>query len=165
MHQQPSIASIILLLARLVGADLCRVSHPALHAQLFHQLQEPLRRTTGFNPHPHRTRQPGVKLAYFIALVPENVLFHFSRFRVQHRQRLLSRMQIAAYNAHLGLLRSELLLRVEAATVYPHRLRGRLRYLIREYHSLSQLEIVSGIAINEMVRRLDQPARWDDLEN
>ena len=56
-------------------------------------------------------------------------------------------MQIAAYNAHLGLLRSELLLRVEAATVYPDRLRGRLRYLIREYHHLSQPEIRSGIEI------------------
>jgi hypothetical protein len=96
MHQQPSIASIILLLARFIGTDLRRVSHPTFDSQLFHQLQEPLRRTTGFNPHPHRTWQPGVKLSHFLAFVLENVLFYFSRFSVQHRQRLLSRMQIAA---------------------------------------------------------------------
>ena len=34
-----------------------------------------------------------------------------------------------------------------------------------DYHSLSQVEIVGGMEINEMVRRLDQPPRWDDLEN
>ena len=34
-----------------------------------------------------------------------------------------------------------------------------------DYHSLSQNEIVTDKAINETVRRLDQPPRWDDLEN
>ena len=34
-----------------------------------------------------------------------------------------------------------------------------------DYHSVSHVEIVSDKAINEMVRRLDQPPRWDDLEN
>jgi hypothetical protein len=33
-----------------------------------------------------------------------------------------------------------------------------------DYHSVSHPEIVSGMAINEMVRRLDHPQRWDDLE-
>ena len=88
MHQQPSIASIILLLARFIGADLRRVPNPTFDSELFHQLQEPLRCTTSFNPNSHRTWQPGVKLAHFIALVSENVLFYFSCFRVQHRQGL-----------------------------------------------------------------------------
>jgi hypothetical protein len=83
----------------------------AFHAQFFHQLEKPLHRTRGFDAHHHRTWQPGVKPAYFIVLVSQDALFHFARFCVQHRQRLLSGMQIAAYNAHLGLLRSGLLLR------------------------------------------------------
>src|SRR5258708_39963176 len=38
----------------------------------------------------------------------QRFLGHFPGLRVHHRNRLLSRVQIAAYNPHLGLLRPEL---------------------------------------------------------
>jgi hypothetical protein len=45
-----------------------------------------------FDPHSHRTWQPGIKLAYSLALMHEDLFFHFTRFHVQNRQRLLSGM-------------------------------------------------------------------------
>jgi hypothetical protein len=92
MHQQQRVSPIMLLLARFACPDLRRMPDHALHAHFLHQLQKPLHRTGGFDAHPHRTWQPGIKLAYLITFVRKNTFFHFARFHVEHRQRLLSRM-------------------------------------------------------------------------
>src|SRR6202035_5205381 len=76
--------------------------------QLFHQLQEPLHRTSGFDPHPSRTWESRVKLSHRIALVPQRLFDYLARLDVQNSSRLLSRMDVHAYNLHLGLLGSEL---------------------------------------------------------
>jgi hypothetical protein len=43
-----------------------------------------------------------------VAFLFEGLFFQLACVAIQHRDRLLSSVQIATYNSHLGLLRSEL---------------------------------------------------------
>src|SRR5256885_543177 len=83
------------------------MSHAVLDPQLLQQPQKPKHRPRRFQPDQDWLRQPGVKLPHRLAFVHQGFLAHFPSLDVQHRNRLLSRVQIAAYNPHLGLLRPE----------------------------------------------------------
>jgi len=61
-----------------------------LDSQLFHDIQKPLHRSRGFDPHAHRAWQRGIKLPHVVAFVLESHLQYLSRCGVQHRQRLLA---------------------------------------------------------------------------
>ena len=52
-------------------------------------------------------RQGRVELPHRLAFVLQRLLDDLAGLAVQHRNRLLGRMQIAPYNLHLGLLRPE----------------------------------------------------------
>src|ERR1700693_5619264 len=88
-------------------ADLRRMTDSTFHPQFFHQLQKPLHRSRGFDPHQDGGSERGIKLPHFLAFMFEELLDQFACVRVQHRDCLLPRVQIYAYNFHLGLLRSE----------------------------------------------------------
>src|ERR1700679_3751291 len=75
--------------------------------QLRHQVQKPLHRPGRFDAYTHRTWKRGITLPHIVAFVRQNHIHGLSRCGVQHRQRLLASVQIASYNSHLGLLRSE----------------------------------------------------------
>src|SRR5467141_69342 len=79
----------------------------AFDSQFFHEIQEPLHRSRGFDTHSHRAWKGGIKLSHVVAFVLESHCHYLSRCGVQHRQRLLASVQITSYNSHLGLLRSE----------------------------------------------------------
>jgi hypothetical protein len=55
LQHESGISSIVLLLSRFGRADLGRMTHLAVDPQLLHQLQEPLHRTGGFDPHTSRS--------------------------------------------------------------------------------------------------------------
>src|SRR5262245_50185726 len=83
------------------------MSDATRNVELRHQPQEPAHRPSGFNPDDHGPRQRVVERANAVAFVLERVLDNLSRLAIQHRDRLLGGVQVAAYNSHLGLLRPE----------------------------------------------------------
>src|SRR5256885_10328622 len=83
------------------------MSHAVLDPQLLQQPQKQKPPPRRFQPDRDWLRQPGVNLPHRLAFVHQGFLAHFPSLDVQHRNRLLSRVQIAAYNPHLGLLRPE----------------------------------------------------------
>src|SRR5256885_3772336 len=83
------------------------MSHAVLDPQLLQQPQKQKPPPRRFQPDRDWLRQPGVKLPHRLAFVHQGFLAHFPSLDVQRRHRLLSRVQIAAYNPHLGLLRPE----------------------------------------------------------
>src|ERR1700681_4075706 len=96
------------LLPWLGRSNLCRMTDQAFDSELFHEIHKPLHGSSGFDSYTHRPWKRGIKLPHVVAFVRQSPLHDFSRGGVQHRQRLLATMQIASYNSHLGLLRSEL---------------------------------------------------------
>src|SRR3984893_927399 len=57
------------LLPRLGRPNLRWVTDLAFDSQLFHQVQKPLHRSSGFDPHTHRAWKRGIKLSYVVAFV------------------------------------------------------------------------------------------------
>src|SRR5271169_4398524 len=98
----------MLLFSWLGRSNLCRMTHQTFDPQFFHEVQEPLHRSGGFDSHTHRPRKLGIELSHDVLFVLQSRLLYLSRCGVQHRQRLLATVQITSYNPHLGLLRSEL---------------------------------------------------------
>src|SRR2546422_10703613 len=96
------------LLPGLGCPNFCRMADQAFDSQLFHEVHKPLHRSRGFDTHSHRAWKRGIKLSHVVAFALESHFHYLSRFRVQHRQRLLASVQITSYNSHLGLLRSAL---------------------------------------------------------
>src|ERR1700722_16032483 len=88
-------------------SNLCWMTHQTFDPEFFHEVQEPLHRSSGFDSHSHRSGKLGIELPHDLALVPQSRSPHFSRRGIQHSQRLLATVQITSYNPHLGLLRSE----------------------------------------------------------
>src|SRR5258708_965245 len=79
----------------------------AFDSQFFHEIQKPLHRSRGFDPHSRRAWKRGIKLPHVVAFVLQSDAHYLSRCGVQHRQRLLASVRVTSYNSHLGLLRSE----------------------------------------------------------
>src|SRR5215467_11187531 len=88
------------LLPWLRCSNRCGMANPAFNSQLLQEVQKPMHRSGRFDAHKHRARKLGIKLPHVVALVQQRQLHHFSRFRVQHRQRLLASVQITSYNSH-----------------------------------------------------------------
>src|SRR5271169_1674273 len=88
-------------------SNLRRMADLAFDSQLFHQAQKPLHRSRCFDPHAHQPWQPRIKLLHVTATVCQRLLHHLPGSCIEHRQCLLASVQIASYNSHLGLLRSE----------------------------------------------------------
>ena len=88
-------------------ADRGRMTNVARDLQLRHQAQKPAHRSGCFNAHDHGPRQRRIELAKRVPLVLQRPLDYLARLAIQHRNRLLGYVQIAAYNPHLGLLRPE----------------------------------------------------------
>jgi hypothetical protein len=68
--------------------------------QLGQQSLEPLCVTGRLDPHTNRLRQPFVKLSRLAVGVFQSLLDQLSGFRIQHRDVLLARVKITAYNHH-----------------------------------------------------------------
>jgi hypothetical protein len=49
----------------------------------------------------------GIEFPHRLSFVLQGLFHQRPRLRIEHRDRLLSCVQINAYNSHLGLLRSE----------------------------------------------------------
>ena len=76
--------------------------------RFFQQLQKPVHRSKLASiPTRDLAGERGIKLPYFVTFVLEGLLDQLAGLGIQHRDALLSRMQINAYNSHLGLLRLE----------------------------------------------------------
>src|SRR5271168_2877913 len=88
-------------------SNLRRMADLAIDPQLFHQAQKPLHRSRCFNSYTHRPWQPRIKLLHVTATVCQRLFHHLPGRCIEHRQCLLASVQIASYNPHLGLLRSE----------------------------------------------------------
>jgi hypothetical protein len=88
------------LFARFRPANLGGMANPAFNPQFVHQFQKPMHRSGSFDAHQHRARKLGIKLPHCVAFVHQSQVHHFSRGRVQHRQRLLASVQITSYNSH-----------------------------------------------------------------
>jgi hypothetical protein len=81
--------------------------HATLDRQLLHQPEEPSHRARRFDPHDDRRRNGGVEFADGLPFVLQRLLDHRAGVAIQHRDRLLARVQIAPNQPHLGLLQSE----------------------------------------------------------
>jgi hypothetical protein len=92
LQHERGVSSVVLLFPRFGRADLRRMAHLTVDPQLFHQLQEPVHRTGGFDPHTSRSSKSRVKLSHRIAFVPQSLLDDLTCLHVQHGNRLLSRM-------------------------------------------------------------------------
>jgi len=107
------------------------MSHPTFDLHPFQQFQEP-HRAAGFDPHYHGTFQGRIKRSYGIAFVANCLLGKLAGFAVHHGYGygygLLSCVQIAAYNFHLGLLRPEPFAWIPQSLLGP--MRGPRRYNI-----------------------------------
>ena len=79
----------------------------AFDPQLFHQLQKPVHRSGSFDPRQNLAGECRIKLPHFVAIVLKGLLDQLACLDIQHRDGLLSCVQINAYNSHLGLLRLE----------------------------------------------------------
>src|SRR5271169_6386959 len=88
-------------------SNLRRMADLAIDPQLLHQAQKPLHRSRCFNSYTHRPWQPRIKLLHVTATVCQRLFHHLPGRCIEHRQCLLASVQIASYNPHLGLLRSE----------------------------------------------------------
>jgi hypothetical protein len=117
---QVSVAAVVFLFAGFGSPDLRGMTYTVVDLELFEQSQEPVHRSGGFDAHQGRPGQSGIELAHLVAFVLQFFLHELSRAIIQHGNRLLSRVQINAYNFHLGLLRSEQC-QVRAPTVYSAR--------------------------------------------
>ncbi len=89
-QQQERVPPIVLLLACLGLADFLGMTHAAFDPQLFHQLQKPVHRSGGFDPHQNLAAECGIKLPHLFAIVLEGLLNQFPCVGIQHRNRLLS---------------------------------------------------------------------------
>ena len=78
--------------------------HATLDRQLLHQPQEPAHRTRRFDPDHDWRRNRRIKLPDRPAFVLQRPLDDYTGVAIQHRNRLLARMQIATDQSHLGLL-------------------------------------------------------------
>src|SRR5260370_37878649 len=81
--------------------------YATLNRELLHQSQKPPHRAGRFDPHYDRRRNRGIELADGPAFVLQRLFDDLTGVAVQHRNRLLARMQIATNQPHLGLLQSE----------------------------------------------------------
>src|SRR5262245_63884493 len=86
--------------------------------ELVHQAEKPPHRPRGFDADHDGGRQPRVKLTDRLSLMLQRSLGDLSGLAIEHRDRLLARVQIAPYNPHLGLLRPQ-----RSAEWTPHSLR------------------------------------------
>jgi hypothetical protein len=74
-------------------------------SQLRQHPLEPLRLPAGFDAHSYGPFQAGVKGPHLLlSFVTQCLLYHLSGPLVQHRDLLIARMKIAAYNLHVRLL-------------------------------------------------------------
>src|SRR5580700_9381887 len=89
-------------------SNLCWMTHQTFDPEFFHEVQKPLHRSGGFDPYTHRSWKVRIKLSHDVLFVLQSRFLYLSCYGVQHRQCLLATVQIASYNSHLGLLRSEL---------------------------------------------------------
>jgi hypothetical protein len=64
-------------------------------------------RSGGFDPYQNLAGERRIKVPHFVTIVLKGLLDQLACLGIQHRDGLLSRMQINAYNSHLGLLRPE----------------------------------------------------------
>jgi hypothetical protein len=99
LQNQLRVAPIMFLLPWFRRSNRRGMADLAFDSQLLHQVQKPMHRSGGFDTYKHRARKLGIKLPY-VAIVHQRQIHHFSRFGVQHRQRLLASVQITSYNSH-----------------------------------------------------------------
>jgi hypothetical protein len=119
-QDQTSVAAVVFLFSRFGSPDLRGMTDTVVDGELFEELQEPVHGSGGFHAHQYRLGQCRVELAHVVAFVLEFLLHQLAGVIIQHGNGLLSRVQIDAYNFHLGLLRSEQC-QVRAPTFYSAR--------------------------------------------
>jgi len=97
----------VLLSAGFDFSDSGGIPDVAGDVEFLHQPQKPSHRSGRFDTDHDRRRQVRVEVAHRRPFVQQRALDDFSCFAIQHRDRLLRCVQIAADHAHLGLLRPE----------------------------------------------------------
>jgi hypothetical protein len=107
VQEQDRVSMIVFLSACFDPSNLRGIANLAPNSEFLHQSQKPSHRSSGFNAYDDRRRQARVEVPHRRAIVRQGSFDDFPGFAIQHRDRLLARMQIAAYNPHLGLLRPE----------------------------------------------------------
>src|ERR1700687_4012141 len=78
-----------------------------LDRQILHQAAEPSHRARRCHPDDDRRRNGGIEFANGLPFVLQRLLDDHTGVTIQHRNRLLARMQIAPDQSHLGLLQPE----------------------------------------------------------
>src|ERR1700675_3389080 len=107
-QQQFRISPVGLLLPLATGADLRRIPDPHLVPPLHQHPLEPLRLPAASDPHSYGPFQSCIKGPHLLlSLVTQRPLHHLSGHQVQHRDLLIARMKITAYNFHVRLLSPE----------------------------------------------------------
>jgi hypothetical protein len=94
--------SIVLLFAWFGCTNLGRMTDLACDPQLVQQFQKPVHRSGGCDPHQNLAGECRIKLPHFITIVLKGLLDQLACLGIQHRDGLLSRVQINAYNLQLG---------------------------------------------------------------
>jgi len=71
------------------------MSNATLDRQIFHHAEEPAHRARRFDPDDDRRRNGGIEFANGLPFVLQRLLDDHTGVAIQHRNRLLARMQIA----------------------------------------------------------------------
>src|SRR5271155_3684841 len=133
-------------------SNLRRMANLAIDPQPLHQAQKPLHRSRCFNSYTHRPWQPRIKLLHVTATVCQRLFHHLPGRCIEHRQCLLASVQIASYNPHLGLLRSEHCWGQHRTVYSGRREAGVVMTSTRDVGTGTQL---SGYPTNSLLKNLD----------
>jgi hypothetical protein len=107
LEEQRCVSAVVLLSAGFDFSDFCGVTDGPGHAELLHQPEKPSHRPGGFNARDDPRRQASVEVPHRRPVGFQRSPDDLPCLAIQHRDRLLRFVQIAANNLHLGLLRLE----------------------------------------------------------
>src|SRR3954467_6797527 len=130
------------------GPDRRRMAHAARHPELLHQSHKPAHRAGGLDAHDRRLGNGGIELPNRLAVMTQRLFDHLASIAIQHRDRLLRRVQITTYNPHLGLLRPE---RCEVDTAQSTRAVARPTSLWHQY-ALAQFLCTGDVIVRSADR-------------